>query len=286
MDKYGDIIGVSDIHAALVLKDDTTGYVAAAELDFLAPTAEVTQEVNVNVSSRFYSNILRYTSSTEGETTVGMTVSGVPLEMAAKYLGKGYDRVTGRMVDTGKANAPWAAITFAADVEGDRLGGNGGARKYYAYLKGRFSPFSEEAATQTEDKDIRTTSLEFTAATTIYDKFVVPQPDGSNLIGPVKRLVGDNRASATETDTLWFGAIQTPVDATGAADAEFKAGLGNMLAIAGGLTDTDFTTESWARVESAENTAANVLADTNATKAQVVEAENALRVAINGLVAA
>lgn len=285
-DNYGDILGVSDIYAALVTKDDTTGYVASSQVDFLAPVADVSQETAVNTTPRYYSNKPRYVSSTEGETTVSMTVSGVPLDLAAKYLGKGYDPVTGRMVDTGKANAPWAAITFAADVEGDRLGGNGGARKYYSFLKGKFAPYSEEAATKTDDIDARTTSLAFTAVATIYEKFIIPQPEGGSLVGSVKRVVGDNRVSATETDSLWFGAIQTPVDGAGTADASFKVGLKNMLAVAGNLTQATYTADSWAKVNAAKTAGATVNSNASATKVQAVEAQNALRVAINELVAA
>lgn len=284
-DQYGDTVGVSSVYAAIVQKDDTTGYVAAPDIDFLAPVADVSQESATNTTPRYYSNIARYVSNTEGESTVTLTVSGVPTQLAAKYLGKGYDAATGRIIDSGQATAPWAAITFAADVEGTAQGG-GNARKYYAYLKGRFSPINEEAATKTDDIDVRTTTLKFSAVTTIYNLFVIPNPDGvGSTIGPAKRVVGDNRLNATENDQLWFSAIQVPVDSVGTANTAFKLGLKSLVATAGPLVQATYTPASWTPFLAAKTSATTVNSNASATKAQVVNAENALRAAIEGLVA-
>ena len=199
MEGFGEFIGISDLHYALVTKDDATGYVAEKP-KYLAPAANVLQAPSVATKTRYYDNRAMYTTSTEGETAITAVVSGVPIEVAAEFLGKTYDTVSKRFLDTGKAGAPWTALSFRYEVEG--------GVKYYQYLKGKFAPYNEEGATTTNDIDEKTTSLNYTAVVTAYSKFKLPDGENQFVAAPLKRIVADTRTDSTVTNETWFGEVQ------------------------------------------------------------------------------
>lgn len=172
------------------------GYVAGTVVP-LAPVASIAQEPSNSTKTRYYNNIPYYVTQTEAETKVTLVISGLDIQQAATLLGKHYDTVAKRLYDAGEPNAPWVALGFRTAVEG----GN----KYFWYLKGKFAPYKEEASTKTAEIEEKTTTLEFTAAVTVYANF-----DIDDEPKPCKRVVGDDRLDNTITVVNWFDAVEIP----------------------------------------------------------------------------
>jgi len=199
--QYGEYIGVESLYYALVTADTDSAYTAGSPV-YLAPAANVAADPSVSTKVRHYDNKAYFSTTTEGETKVTMSVSGLPLDVAATLLGRHYDSTAKRLYDTGDGTkAPYVALGFKANVEG--------GAKFFWYLKGKFAPFKEEAQTVTTDINEKTTSLEFTAIQTVHSKFNV-----NSVASALKRVVGDNRTDNTITDASWFGSVQFPADVT------------------------------------------------------------------------
>jgi len=191
---YGEFVGVSDVYYA-TLTDSASAYTPGTPV-LLAPTASFAIEPAVATNTRYYSNKPYYITNTEGETKITVVIPGLDMSVAATLLGKYYNSSTKRLIDTGEANAPWLALGFAANVEG--------GKKYYWFLKGKFSPFKEEAETKGTDIAPKTTSLEFMAVATEYLFTVNAESKG------VKLMSADNRLDNSITDATWFGAVVNP----------------------------------------------------------------------------
>lgn len=193
--QYGEFVGVQDLHCALITEDSTDKYTAETP-EYFAPSAEITNEADISTTPTYYDNKPADTYITEGATTVNMTISGVPAKKAAKYLGKHYDEATGRVYDSGSPNPPDVAVSFIFNK------GKNDAR-YYQYLKGTFSGGTEEAGTKSNDVDIRTYQLTFTAVTTNHEWSI----DGE--LQSLKRIFADTTDSAFNP-AGWFNQVQTP----------------------------------------------------------------------------
>lgn len=202
-EKYGEFVGVDNLHIAKVLNDNTDVYSAEAPR-FLAPAADVAGEPEVNKKTTYYDNVAANVYTTEGNTIIKTTVSGIPAKLAAELTGKSFDATSGRVYDSGQANPPYYALGFRY-----KLGSND--YRYYWYLKGTFSLGAEEAASKSDDVDVKTYSLEYTAVVT-SKKWTV---DGK--LQPLKRVVADTTEDAFDPDG-WFDAVQTP-DTSGTPDA-------------------------------------------------------------------
>jgi len=200
--KYGEFVGVDSLHAAIITDDSEANYSAEAP-EYLAPSAEIAGEAETNNTPTYYDNIPADNYVTEGPTTLEITVSGVPAALAAKYLGKKYDAATGRVYDTGEPNPPDCALSFRFN-----RGKNG--YRYYQYLKGTFSGGAEEAASKTNNVDIRTYQLTFTAVNATH-KWLI---DGEQK--SLKRIFADTSDPAFDP-AGWFSQVQTP-DTSGAPD--------------------------------------------------------------------
>ncbi|APM39397.1 major tail protein [Clostridium kluyveri] len=193
--KYGEFVGVKDLHYAIITADTEEAYSADAP-KYLAPAAEITNEPDLSNTPTYYDNKPADTYITEGATTVTITVSGVPIEDAAILLGKHYDASTGRMYDSGEPDPPDVALGFIFNK------GKTDARHYW-YLKGKFSGGNEEGATKSNDVDIRTYQMTFTAVTTTYQWLI----DGVEK--SLKRIIGETTDSAFNP-AGWFTQVQTP----------------------------------------------------------------------------
>ncbi|MPM27250.1 hypothetical protein SDC9_73760 [bioreactor metagenome] len=201
--KYGEFVGVDNLHYAEVTTDTSVAYVADTPA-YLAPAAEIAGAPEINNKSTYYDNAAANAYITEGTTPLTVTVSGIPASLAAKLLGKKYDAASGRVLDTGKPNPPPVALGFRFNKGADDY-------RYYWYLKGKFSGGSEEAATKTNDVDVRTYQLTYTAFTTAHTWTI----DGEDK--PMKRIFGDTDDEAFDADG-WFDEVQTP-DTTSAPSA-------------------------------------------------------------------
>lgn len=201
--KYGEFVGVDSLHAAVITEDSESAYSTEAP-EYLAPSAEIAGEAETNNTQTYYDNVAADNYTTEGPTTLTITVPGLPADKAAKYLGKKYDAVSGRVLDTGEPNPPDCALSFRFN-----RGKNG--YRYFQYLKGTFSGGAEEAASKSNNIDIRTYQLTFTAVNTTH-KWLV---DGEQKT--MKRIFADTTDPAFNP-AGWFTQVQTP-DISGAPDA-------------------------------------------------------------------
>lgn len=193
--KYGEFVGVDNIHAAVILSDTRDEYIADTP-EYLAPAAEIASEAETDQTPTYYDNVPANTYIGEGTTTLTITIPGIPADITAKYLGKKYDPATGRVYDDGQPNPPDVALSFRFNK-----GKNG--YRYYQYLKGTFSGGSEEAATKTNTVDIRTYQLTFTAVATTKQWEI----DGE--MRPIKRIFADTTDPAFNP-AGWFTQVQTP----------------------------------------------------------------------------
>lgn len=195
--EYGELVGIDNLHYATVT--DTSSAYTPGTNTYLAPAGDISSEGKASVKIRYYDNKPYFVSTTEGETTTKVTVSGVPLSLAAILTGKPYDTSKGIMIDTGNlSNAPWCAFSGRMDL------GDGGYR-FFQYLKGKFSYSKMDAATKKDDIEEKTTELTYTAVLTEY-KFTMPD---STTHG-VKGVFADTTDAAFVAGDDWFDQVQTP----------------------------------------------------------------------------
>lgn len=199
--EYKSTIGVTSLYVAAVTEDSATAYTAGTPAYF-APVAEVSAEPAVNRETQYADDNPYDTFVSEGETTLTMTVTGIPPEMLATVLGKTFDPTTGRVYDTG-AVPPDYALGFKS------LKSNGSYR-YYWYLKGKFSAPGETFQTTSDTPAPQTTEIVFTAVRTTY------QHDVGSTNEEVKRVWGDEDTDAFDA-TGWFVQVQAPGVATPSA---------------------------------------------------------------------
>lgn len=192
--EYKSVVGLDDLYIAEVTQDDTSGYVADTP-EYFSPAAEATVEPAVNRVTQYADDQPYDTISSEGETTISLTVTNIALEMLAKVTGRVFDSVSGRMWDNG-GTPPEMALSFRSQK-------SNGSYRYYQFLKGRFDMPGEEAATKGDSPDPKTVKITFTAVKTIYEFDLGSIDDG------VKRVVGDTD-TANFSATGWFSQVQTP----------------------------------------------------------------------------
>ncbi len=197
---YGELIGLDNLHYALVTADTTSAYTPGA-IAYLAPGGEIQHEAKTDNNIRFYDNAPMFSTVVEGATAVKMTVSGVPMSLAAKLTGKPYDAAHGVLVDTGSASStPDCALSGRMQL------GDGGYR-YFQYLKGKFSIGTQTAQTIKDKATEKTVDLTYTALVTIYQGF--SRSDGTT--GGLKGLFADTTDAAftSALQTGWFTQVQT-----------------------------------------------------------------------------
>lgn len=195
--EYKSVVGLDKVHVSLVTQDDSSGYVADTPEEF-APAIEAVAEPTTSQDTQYADNQPFDVLTAEGETKITLTTTNIPIQVLAKYLGKAFDTVSGRMFDTGAdANPPDATLSF-------RSMKSNGKYRYFQYLKGKFSVPKDEAATAAEKKDPKPSQIVFTAFNTVK-KFNVGLPEDKS----VKRIIGDED-SVNFVGTTWFNQVQTP----------------------------------------------------------------------------
>lgn len=201
--KYGEFVGVDNLHFAIVTQDDEIAYVTETPR-YLAPAAEVAAETETNNTPTYYDNQPGNNYVSEGVTTLTMTVSGIPGKLAAELLGKDFDAATGRVLDSGIPNPPDVAAGYRAGIGKSDY-------RYTWYHKGTFSGGAEEAATKSSDVDIRTYQLTYTAVVTTKKWSINGEMKG------LKKISGDT-TEPSFNPAGWFTQVQTP-DVSGAPAA-------------------------------------------------------------------
>jgi len=195
-DEYKSVVGLDQVHVSLVTQDDATAYVAGTP-EYFAPSIEATAEPESALETQYADNQAFDVSSSEGVTKITLTTTAIPMEMLAKYLGKVFDTVSGRMFDQGgNATPPDATLSF-------RSMKSNGKYKYFQYLKGKFSVPSDEAATKETKATPKPSKIVFTAINTVFEF------DLGDINKSVKRIVGDEDTT-NFSGTGFFTQVQVP----------------------------------------------------------------------------
>ena len=196
--EYGEFVGVENLHVADITADTADAYTAGTP-EYLAPTAEISIQANVNNAPQFYDNVAGFNYVSEGVSTLTLTVSGVPASKMAELLGKDYDETTGMVLDDGQPVPPVKALSFSFNKGPD-------GKRYYQYLKGTFSGGEEIATTKADGNvTVHTYQLTYTALNTTH-KFTVGSTTKS-----LKRVFADSTDENFDgTDATWFASVQKP----------------------------------------------------------------------------
>lgn len=193
--EYKSTVGLDNLYVAEVTADSASGYTADTP-EYLAPAAEVSHEPTSSLDTQYADDQPYDVMASEGPSKLTLTVTGIPLAMLAKLLGKQFDATTGRLYDYA-GTPPDIALGFRSKK-------SNGKYRYFWYLKGKFSPPKEGMKTLGEKAEPATQQLEFTAIPTIY-----PFTVASGVTKKTKRVVGDED-SDNFSATNWFAAVQTP----------------------------------------------------------------------------
>jgi len=203
--EYKSVVGIDEVHVALVTQDDADNYAAGTPAVF-APAINISAEPSTSLETQYADNKPFDVMASEGETKITLDVTNIPLNILAIYLGKQFDAASGRIFDAGgEAVPPDAAFSF-------RSMKSNGSYRYFQYLKGKFSLPKDEAATKAESMEPKPSQIVYTAVNTLYKFDLGDSGDPKS----VKRIVGDEDVTNFSA-TGWFSQVQTPV--TTAPDA-------------------------------------------------------------------
>jgi phi13 family phage major tail protein len=195
--EYKSIVGLDQVHVALVTQDDAAAYVADVP-EVFAPAIDASAEPESAQDIQYADDQPFDIMTSEGVTKITLSTTNIPISILAKYLGKVFDTVSGRMFDqAGQAVPPDAALSF-------RSMKSNGSYRYFQYLKGKFSVPKDEASTKAEKATPKPAQIMFTAMSTVHVF------DLGDINKSVKRVVGDED-SANFSGTSFFDAVQTPV---------------------------------------------------------------------------
>ncbi len=189
-------VGADKVYYALVTQDDADGYVADTP-SYLAPVMTISHTPKVNSKVQYADNQAYDAATAEGETEMEIELTGMSLATQAILTGKVYDAASGRMFDNG-GTPPYVAIGFRAKR-------SGGGYRYFWYLKCTPQAPAEEAASETDTPEFKSSKLKLTAIRTIY------QWDLGDITDSVKRVVGDDEDNSFVA-TTWYDDVQIPVD--------------------------------------------------------------------------
>lgn len=194
--EYKSTIGLDKLYYAKVTKDDASDYTAETPA-WLAPSATLQVATANNVATQYADDGAFDTSNSEGESTLTITVTNIPLSVAATLLGRTFNSTKGMLIDGSSAQAPDMALSFRAMK-------SNGKYRYVQYLKGSFTMNDEDYETKGASVNPKTVTLVYTAVHTIF-KFTT----ATGKTESVKRVVVDeDETGAVVSD--WFTAVQEP----------------------------------------------------------------------------
>ena len=199
-DENKSVVGLKDLHVALVTADTAAAYTAETPESF-APAVDMTAEPETSLESQYADDQVFDQLSGEGPTKLTLSTTGIQMATLAKYLGKTFDTASGRLFDEGgNATPPDAALSY-------RSVKSNGKYRYYQYLRGKFSVPGEEHATKEAKATPKPAKIVFTAINTLHE-FTVGATTKS-----YKRVIGDEDSTNFDGSTF-FDQVQTPVTTT------------------------------------------------------------------------
>jgi len=202
-EKQYSIVGVDNVYYALVTQDDDDAYAAGTPIK-LTQTMELKGTTEIDSQTQWADNAAHDVVDAEGNTNFEVIAPNIGEDVAAILLGEVHDVATGRVFDDADpTQAPYFALGY-------RFKKRNGSYRYRWYLKCRATKPDEEAQSESDKVNLKTTTLKITAVKTNYKFDVVG--DASRMQG-VKRVHGDE--DLTNFDgASWFSAVQVPVAGT------------------------------------------------------------------------
>ncbi len=193
-DEYKSVIGLDSIYVADVTVDSSTAYTPGTP-EALAPAAEISMKPVSSQETQYADNQPYDVFSSEAETDMEITLTGVPSEMLSKILGSVFNAASGRVYDNA-GTPPWMALGF-------RSMKSNGKYRYYWFQKVQFSPPEEGAVSKADKATPKTIKLICKAIKTTY-KFNL-----GSVTDSVKRVFGDEDTDSFSA-TGWFTQVQVP----------------------------------------------------------------------------
>jgi phi13 family phage major tail protein len=192
--EYKSLIGLDQIYVALMTADSAAAYTAGTP-EILAPAVDIALTPVSSQETQYADNQPYDVFSSEAETDMVITLTGMPSEMEALILGSVFDVASGRVFNNG-GTPPYVAIGFRA------LKSNGKYR-YYWLQKVQFSPPEAGAVTKADKATPKTTQLNAKAIKTIYKWNL------GSVTDSVKDVHGDEDTDNFSA-TGWFSQVQVP----------------------------------------------------------------------------
>ena len=192
--EYKSLIGLDNIYIALVTEDSVAAYTADTP-QILAPAVEIALKPVSSQETQYADNQAYDVFSSEAETDMEITMTGMPSEMEALILGSVFDAASGRVYNNA-GTPPYVAIGFRA------MKSNGKYRHYWLQ-KVQFSPAESGAATKADKATPKTVKFNAKAIKSIHKWDLGTKTDG------VKDIHGDEDTTNFSA-TSWYSQVQVP----------------------------------------------------------------------------
>ena len=197
--------GTDNLWVARVTKDDDTGYTFGTVVN-LAPTGQISRQVNSSSETHYYSNVGMITIVTKGGDTVTITVPVLSLAKLGLLTGQTVDPTTGALI-TGELEEAYFALIYRIQLTDNSW-------RYVVKYKAQLSQPPEEVS-QTRSDGVNTNNQQFvfTCNKTIYEFENGGHVDGIEV---------DERDNLCDFDSF-FTTVYTPDTIDTIAKAEVTA---------------------------------------------------------------
>ena len=197
--------GTDNLWVAKVTKDDNTGYTFGALVN-LAPTGQISRQVNSASETHYYSNVGMITIVTKGGDTVTITVPVLSLAKLGLLTGQTVDPTTGALI-TGELEEAYFALIYRIQLTDNSW-------RYVVKYKAQLSqPPEEVSQTRSDGVNTNNQQLVFTCNKTIYEFENGGHVDGIEV---------DERDNLCDFDSF-FTTVYTPDTIDTIAKAEVTA---------------------------------------------------------------
>lgn len=195
---YKSVVGLDSLHYALITSDSAAAYTAGTVKN-LAPAATLKITGSKNTTVQYADDGVFDSSTSDGESSVEIEVTNVPLTLAAELTGSTFNATNGMLIEGSAGSAPEAALMFRSKK-------SNGKYIYVCYLKGKFALGDEEFQTLEATPAPKTRKLTFTAMSTIF-KFAT----ASGKTETVKSVrVDEDEVKSATLIAGWFTAVPVP----------------------------------------------------------------------------
>lgn len=153
--------GTDNLWVARVTKDDDTGYTFGTVVN-LAPTGQISRQVNSSSETHYYSNVGMITIVTKGGDTVTITVPVLSLAKLGLLTGQTVDPTTGALI-TGELEETYFALIYRIQLTDNSW-------RYVVKYKAQLSqPPEEVSQTRSDGVNTNNQQLVFTCNKTIHE---------------------------------------------------------------------------------------------------------------------